>query len=264
MPYAATAPLPPGVEELLFAGFLNSGGIELVQCKTIDLQVPANSEIVIEGYVDPTEKLLEGPFGDHTGFYSLADWYPVYHVTAITHRKNPIYPTTIVGKPPMEDYFLGKATERIFLPLLKMLIPDIIDYSLPISGVFHNCAFVKIKKEYPYQARRVMHAIWGAGQMAFTKFIVVVDEHVDVHNEQDVLFHLFANCDPARDTEVVHGPVDILDHASPDLGAGSKMGFDATVKLPAEGRVRVWPKELEMDGKTRELVTRKWKEYGLG
>lgn len=264
LPYSATAPLPPGVEEHLFAGFLNGRGIELVKCKTIDLEVPANAEIVIEGYVDPNEKLMEGPFGDHTGFYSLADWYPAFHVTAITTRKDPIYPTTIVGKPPMEDYYLGKATERIFLPLLKMLIPDIVDYSLPISGVFHNCAFIKIRKEYPFQARRVMHAVWGAGQMAFTKFIVVVDEHVNVHDEQDVLFHLFANCDPARDTEVVHGPVDILDHASPDLGAGSKMGFDATVKLPAEGKVRVWPRELEMDQATRELVTKRWKEYGLG
>lgn len=263
MPYAATAPLPPGVEELLFAGFLNGHGIELVPCATIPLQVPANSEIVIEGYVDPVEKLLEGPFGDHTGFYSLADWYPAFHVTAITHRKDPIYPTTIVGKPPMEDYFLGKATERVFLPLLKMLIPDIVDYSLPIAGVFHNCAFVKIRKEYAFQARRVMHAIWGAGQMAFTKFLVVVDEHVNVHDEQDVLFHLFANCDPARDAEVVHGPVDILDHASPDLGAGGKIGFDATVKLPAEGKVRTWPKELEMDAKTKDLVARRWKEYGL-
>ena len=263
LPYAATAPLPPGIEELLFAGFLNGGGIELVKCRTIDLEVPANAEIVIEGYVDPTVKLIEGPFGDHTGFYSLADWYPAFHVTAITHRKDPIYPTTIVGKPPMEDYFLGKATERIFLPLLKMIVPDILDYSLPISGVFHNCAFIKIRKEYPYQARRVMHAIWGAGQMSFTKFIIVVDEHVDVHSEQDVLFHLFANCDPARDTEIVHGPVDILDHASPEHGAGSKMGFDATIKLPAEGKVRLYPRELEMDAATRELVTRRWREYGL-
>jgi 4-hydroxy-3-polyprenylbenzoate decarboxylase len=163
----------------------------------------------------------------------------------------------------MEDYFMGKATERIFLPLLKMIIPDIVDYSLPISGVFHNCAFVKIRKTYPHQARRVMHAIWGAGQMAFTKFIVVVDEHVDVHNEQDVLFHLFGNCDPERDTEIVHGPVDILDHASPDLGAGSKMGFDATIKTEAEGRVRRWPLELSMDDATRQFVTRRWKEYGL-
>jgi len=263
LPYAATAPLPPGIEEHLFAGFLNDGGIPLVQCKTIDLEVPANAEIIIEGYVDPTETLMEGPFGDHTGFYSLADRYPAFYVTAITHRKNPIYPTTIVGKPPMEDYFLGKATERVFLPLLRMLIPDIVDYSLPISGVFHNCAFVKIRKEYPYQARRVMHAIWGAGQMSFTKFIIVVDDHVDVHNEQDVLFHLFSNCDPARDTEIVRGPVDILDHASPDMGAGSKIGFDATVKLPVEGKVRSWPKELEMDAATKQLVTKRWKEYGF-
>jgi 4-hydroxy-3-polyprenylbenzoate decarboxylase len=263
LPYAATAPLPPGIEELLLAGFLNGRGIELVPCRTIPLEVPANAEIVIEGFVDPVEKLMEGPFGDHTGFYSLADWYPAYHVTAITHRKDPIYPTTIVGKPPMEDYFLGKATERIFLPLLRTIVPDILDYSLPISGVFHNCAFIKIRKEYPYQARRVMHAIWGAGQMSFTKFIIVVDEHVDVHNEQDVLFHLFSNCDPQRDSEIVHGPIDILDHAAPEHGAGSKIGFDATAKWPGEGKVRAWPKELEMDQAMIDLVQRRWKEYGV-
>jgi 4-hydroxy-3-polyprenylbenzoate decarboxylase len=263
LPYSATAPLPPGVEELLFAGFLNGGGIERVKGTTIDLEVPATAEIVIEGYVDPNETLLEGPFGDHTGFYSLADYYPAFHVTAITMRNDPIYPTTIVGKPPMEDYFLGKATERIFLPLLKMIVPDIVDYDLPISGAFHNCAFIKIRKEYPGQARRVMHAIWGAGQMSFTKFIIVVDEHVDVHNEQDVLFHLFANCDPERDSEIVHGPLDILDHAAPEMGVGSKIGFDATVKLPQEGRVRRYPRELTMDQKTKELVSRKWREYGL-
>ncbi|HLZ10690.1 MAG TPA: UbiD family decarboxylase, partial [Chloroflexota bacterium] len=257
LPYAATAPLPPGFEELLFAGFVNGRGIEVVPCKTIDMEVPANAEIVIEGYVDPNEKLMEGPFGDHTGFYSLADWYPAFYVTAITHRRDPIYLTTVVGKPPMEDYYLGKATERIFLPLLRMIVPDILDYALPISGVFHNCAFVKIRKEYPFQARRVMHAIWGAGQMAFTKFIVVVDEHVNVHDEQDVLFHLFSNCDPHRDTEIVHGPVDILDHASPELGAGSKIGFDATVKWPAEGKVRPWPKELEFDDETKQLIDRR-------
>ena len=263
LPYAATAPLPPGIEELLFAGFLNGRGIEVVPCRTIDMEVPANAEIVIEGYVDPTEKLMEGPFGDHTGFYSLADWYPAFHVTAITHRKDPIYLTTVVGKPPMEDYYLGKATERIFLPLLRMIVPDILDYSLPISGVFHNCAFIKIRKEYPYQARRVMHAIWGAGQMSFTKFIIVVDEHVNVHDEQDVLFHLFSNCDPQRDTEIVHGPVDILDHASPEMGAGSKIGFDATAKWPAEGKVRAWPTELSFDEATRQLIDRRWREYGL-
>jgi 4-hydroxy-3-polyprenylbenzoate decarboxylase len=263
LPYAATAPLPPDFEELLFAGFLNGGGIDVVPCRTIDMEVPANAEIVIEGYVDPTEKLMEGPFGDHTGFYSLADWYPAFHVTAITHRKDPIYLTTVVGKPPMEDYYLGKATERIFLPLLRMIVPDILDYSLPISGVFHNCAFIKIRKEYPFQARRVMHAIWGAGQMSFTKFIIVVDEHVNVHHEQDVLFHLFSNCDPQRDSEIVHGPVDILDHASPEMGAGSKIGFDATAKWPAEGKVRAWPTELRFDEATRQLVERRWNEYGL-
>lgn len=263
LPYAATAPLPPGVEELLFAGFLNNGGIELVPCKTIDLQVPANAEIVIEGYVDPTQKLYEGPFGDHTGFYSMADWYPAFHVTAITHAKNPIFPATVVGKPPMEDYYLGKATERIFLPLLKMLVPDIVDYALPMAGVFHNCAFIKIKKEYPQQARRVMHAIWGAGQMSFTKFIVVVDDHVDVHDEQAVYFHLFANVDPLRDVETVKGPVDILDHASIEYGWGGKIGFDATKKLPGEGQVRAWPKELEIDRAIAEKITRRWSEYGV-
>jgi 4-hydroxy-3-polyprenylbenzoate decarboxylase len=263
LPYVATAPLPPGIEELLLAGFLNGRGIELVACKTIPLEVPANAEIVIEGYVDPVEKLMEGPFGDHTGFYSLADWYPAFYVTAITHRQKPIYPTIIVGKPPMEDYFLGKATERIFLPLLRTVVPDIVDYNLPVSGVFHNCAFIKIRKEYPFQARRVMHAIWGAGQMSFTKFIVVVDESVNVHDEQDVLFHLFSNCDPRRDSEIVRGPVDILDHASPETGAGSKIGFDATAKWSAEGKVRPWPKELDMDQKTRDLIEKRWAEYRL-
>jgi 4-hydroxy-3-polyprenylbenzoate decarboxylase len=263
LPYCATAPMPPGIEELLLAGFLNGGGIELVQCRTIDLQVPANSEIVIEGYVDPAETLMEGPFGDHTGFYSMADWFPAFYVTAITHRKNPIYPTTIVGKPPMEDYYLGKATERIFLPLLRTIVPDILDYNLPISGVFHNCAFIKIRKEYPYHARRVMHAIWGAGQMSLTKFIVVVDENVNVHDEQDVLFHLFGNCDPTRDVEIVRGPVDILDHSAPAIGAGGKIGFDATPKLPSEGATRPWPKEIEMDAATKQLVSGRWKDYGI-
>ena len=261
--YSAILPLPPDLDEMIFAGFLRQRPVEMVKCRTSDLEVPANAEIVLEGYVELGELRTEGPFGDHTGFYSLADWYPAFNVTAITHRKDPIYPTTIVGKPPMEDYFFGKATERIFLPLLQMIVPDIIDYTLPISGAFHNCAYVKIQKEYPMQARRVMHAIWGAGQMSFTKFIIVVDEDVDIHDEQQVLFHLFANCDPQRDSEIVHGPVDILDHASPEHGLGSKIGFDATRKWAGEGRVRRWPKELEMDVAIKELVTRKWKEYGL-
>ena len=285
LPYAATAPLPPGISELLFAGFLNDKGIDLVECKTIDMQVPANAEIVIEGFVstecgpigyDPRTPgsgdigkgaVFEGPFGDHTGFYSLPDRYPIFEVTAITHRTDPIYPTTIVGPPPMEDYYMGKATERIFLPLLKTLVHDIIDYHLPMFGAFHNCAFIKIKKEYPLQARRVMHAIWGAGQMAWTKFLVVVDEHVNVHDQEDVLFHLCANCDPGRDVEIVNGPLDILDHAAPRLGAGHKMGFDATAKIPGEEAngqpVRDWPPPQVMDDEIRAMVDRKWKEYGL-
>ncbi len=266
MPYAATAPLPPGIPEIAFASFMNRKRIEMVQCKTVDLQVPAEAELVIEAFVHPTETLLEGPFGDHTGFYSLADRYPRLDVTAVTQRSDAIYPTTIVGKPPMEDYFMGKATERVFLPLLKTIVPDIIDYSLPMAGCFHNCVYVQIKKEYAFQARRVMHAIWGAGQMSFTKFIVVVDEDVDVHDEQAVLFHLFANCDPKRDAETVTGPVDILDHASPGLGVGSKMGFDATRKLPEEAGdsvVRHWPDELTFDKVTEQLINRRWLHYGL-
>jgi len=267
LPYAATAPLPPGISELLFAGFLNSGAIKLVKCKTLDLHVPANAEIVIEGFVstkasgigydprakdaarlDPDHEVFEGPFGDHTGFYSLPDRYPIFTATAVTMREKPVYPTTIVGPPPQEDYYLGKATERIFLPLLKTLVPDIIDYDLPMFGAYHNCAFIQIKKEYPLQARRVMHAIWGAGQMAWTKFIVVVDEDVDVHNHEEVLFHLCANVDPGRDLEIVHGPLDILDHAAPRLGSGQKLGVDATRKWPGEevnGQpVRDWPDYL--------------------
>lgn len=267
LPYAATAPLPPGISELLFAGFLNDGAVKLVKCKTLDLHVPANAEIVIEGTVsteagpigyDPKEKgtdplnlereVFEGPFGDHTGFYSLPDRYPVFTATAVTSCKDPLYPTTIVGPPPQEDYYLGKATERIFLPLLKTLVPDIIDYDLPQFGCFHNCAFLKIKKEYPLQARRVMHAIWGAGQMAWTKVIVVVDHDVDVHHHEQVLFHLCANADPGRDIEIVNGPLDILDHAAPRLGAGHKIGFDATRKVPGEEvnahPVRDWPTYL--------------------
>ncbi|MBI4716337.1 MAG: UbiD family decarboxylase [Planctomycetes bacterium] len=261
--YAATCPLPPDVSELLFAGFLNDGGIELVPCKTIPLEVPANAETVIEGWIDPERTLVEGPFGDHTGFYSLADRYPRFDVTAITHRRNPVFPATIVGKPPQEDYYLGKATERIFLPLLRMLIPSIIDYHLPMFGAFHNCVFVTIRKEYPLHARAVMSSIWGAGQMMFAKMIVVVDEHVNVHDEQEVLFYMGANVDWRRDTMIVDGPCDILDHSTPYYGAGAKIGIDATRKIAGEGVVREWPEELEMGEVVRELVERKWREYGI-
>ncbi len=265
LPYAATCPLPPGIDECLFAGFLQGAPLELVPGVTQPtIEVPAAAEFVIEGYIDPQESLiLEGPFGDHTGFYSLADYFPRLHVTAITHRQRPIYPATIVGKPPQEDYWLGKATERIFLPLLQMIAPDVLDYDLPMFGCFHNCAFVKIRKEYPHQARRIMHAIWGAGQMALTKIIIVVDEHVDVHDQDAVMFQLCSNVDPRRDIEMVQGPVDILDHASPECGTGSKLGIDATRKIAGEGQVREWPAELEMSPAVRELVTRRWREYGL-
>ena len=283
LPYAATAPLPPGISELLFAGFLAGKGIDLVPCKTIDMHVPANAEIVLEGHVsteagfvgyDPRTDgevgpgaVFEGPFGDHTGFYSLPDRYPLFEVTAMTHRKNAVYPTTVVGLPPQEDYYMGKATERLFLPLLKTLVPDIIDYDLPMFGTFHNCAFIKIQKEYPLQARRVMHAIWGAGQMAWTKMIVVVDADVNVHDYEEVMFHVCANSDPGRDLEIVNGPLDILDHAAPRLGAGHKLGIDATRKIKGEEvnghPVRDWPPILEMSDDVVSQVTTRWKEYGL-
>jgi 4-hydroxy-3-polyprenylbenzoate decarboxylase len=263
LPYAATCPLPPSVSELLFAGFLNDGGIPLVPAKTIPIQVPANAEIVIEGFVSATQTAREGPFGDHTGFYSLADNFPTIRVTAITHRESPIYPTTIVGCPPMEDYYMGKATERVFLPLLQMLIPDIIDYHLPRWGAFHNFCFVKIRKEYPLQSRKVASSIWGAGQMMFSKFIIIVDEEINVHDEQEVMFAVGANVDPRRDTFVVDGPMDILDHSAPYLAAGSKMGIDATRKIADEGIVRDWPLPLTMSDQIKKLVDSRWREYGL-
>lgn len=250
LPYAATAPLPPGIGELLMAGFLNGRGIPVVPATTVPLRVPAHCEIVIEGYVrtdagpvdwDPRggEPLgpgaaFEGPFGDHTGYYSMPDRYPLVEVTAITHRRDAVYPATIVGLPPQEDYYLGKATERIFLPLLRTLIHDIEDYHLPMFGCFHNAAFIRIDKQYPLQARRVMHAVWGAGQMAWTKCIVVVDEDVDVHDEEAVMRAVAARCDVERDVELVTGPLDILDHAAPHLGGGTKIGFDATTRWKGE------------------------------
>ncbi len=266
LPYAATCPLPPGLDECLFAGFLQGQALELAPCVTQpEIEVPATAEIVIEGYIDPQEELIrEGPFGDHTGFYSLPDDYPRFHVTAVTHRRQPIYPTTIVGQPPQEDYWFGKATERLFLPLLQMLVPDVIDYDLPLFGCFHNCVFVKIRKEYPLQARRVMYALWGAGQMSLAKIIVVVDAHVDVHNQEEVLFQLCSNVDPRRDLVLVDGPLDILDHAAPVCGAGGKLGIDATRKIAGEGQVRPWPDELRMTPEIVALVTRRWGEYGLG
>lgn len=261
--YAATAPLPDGIDEMAFAGFLRRKPVEMVRCKTVDIEVPADSEIVIEGVVPAGERRIEGPFGDHTGFYTLEDLYPVLKVTAITHRRNPVYPATIVGRPPMEDGWLGKATERLFLPLVRLFVPEIVDYNLPVEGTFHHLAIVKIRKSYPGQARKVMHALWGLGQMMFSKIIVVVDESVDVQDLGQVLWATSNNIDPERDVEFVHGPIDVLDHASRTMGYGSKMGIDATRKMPEEGFNRPWPPVIEMDADVRAKVDRLWPELGL-
>lgn len=264
MIYAATAPLPDQIDEILFTGFLRKKGVELVKAVTVDVEVPANSDIVIEGYVDPTEPLRrEGPFGDHTGFYSLADNYPVFHVTCMTHRKNPIYPTTIVGRPPMEDAFLGKTTERLFLPLLRVTLPEIVDMNLPVHGVFHNLAIVSIKKEYPAHARKVMHALWGLGQMMFTKILIVVDHDVNVHDLSEVTWVAANHIDPRRDTVLVDGPVDVLDHAAPAMGYGSKVGIDATRKWRSEGFERQWPAAIVMDDKTKKYIESIWEKLGI-
>src|SRR5205823_6503728 len=242
--FAATAPLPDGLDELFFAGFLRKKSIELVRCKTIDLDVPADVDFVLEGYVQAGEMRPEGPFGDHTGFYTAVEDYPVFHVTAITHRRDAVYPTTIVGKPPMEDYYIGDACVRILLPVFKMNFPEIVDMTLPPEGVFHNLVFVSIRKQYPYQAFKVMHGLWGMGQMMFSKYIVAVDEDCDVHNTREVLFRLCANTDPARDTTIIKNPSDSLDHAPSEQNIGSHMGFDATRKLPGENYQRRWPELL--------------------
>ena len=261
--YAATAPLPDDIDEFLFAGFLRQKAVELLQCKTVDLQVPANSQFVLEGYVEPGERRREGPFGDHTGYYSLADDYPVFHVTAITHRKDAVYPATLVGQPPMEDTYMGKATERLFLPLIKKQLPEIKDMSLPVEGVFHNFCFVSIDKRYPGQTRKIMYAIWGLGQMMFTKFIVVVDAEVNVQNTAEVWWRVGNNVDPRRDVVIVDGPLDALDHSAPMACFGGKMGIDATKKGPEEGHTRGWPDALAMDPATKARIDAVWGELGL-
>ncbi|MBO8137768.1 MAG: menaquinone biosynthesis decarboxylase [Desulfotomaculum sp.] len=261
--YSATAPLPPEIDEMLFAGFLRKEPVEMVKCETVDIEVPANAEIILEGYVDPGETRLEGPFGDHTGYYSPADQYPVFHVTCITHRKNPIYPATIVGRPIQEDYFMGKATERIFLPLIKMQVPEIVDINMPAEGVFHNCVIVSICKRYPGQAKKVMCSMWGMGLMALAKLIIVVDEEVNVQDVSEVMWRVFNNIDAKRDMLIVDGPLDDLDHAAPLYRYGSKLGIDATKKWPEEGYNREWPDVIEMSEDIKALVDRKWKEYGI-
>ena len=256
-PFAATAPLPDGLDEFLLAGYLRKKSVELVKCETNDLEVPANADFVIEGYIDPTEPLREeGPFGDHTGYYTLPEPYPVFHVTAVTHRKDAVYPCTIVGIPPMEDFYMGGASVKLFLPIFKMNFPEIVDIALPAEGVFHNLVFVSIKKTYPMQAYKIMHGLWGMGQMMFTKYIVVVDADVNVHNTSEVLFHLTANTDPQRDSIFTKGPADVLDHATSEIAVGSKLGIDATKKLPGEGFKRSWPPLIKMDEAVKARMDR--------
>ena len=261
--FSAIVPAPPEVEEFIVAGFLRQKPVELVKCETVDLEVPAAAEIILEGYVKLDELRTEGPFGDHTGFYSLEDQYPVFHLTCITHRKNPIYATTIVGKPPMEDAWMGKAVERIFLPLMKLTLPEIVDVNLPVEGIFHNLMIISIRKSYPGQARKVMNGIWSLGQAMFTKCIVVVDEDVNVQDIGEVVLKVFNNIDPERDIQFTLGPVDSLDHASRLPNFGSKMGIDATRKWPTEGFTRPWPDEILMDENTKVMVDKKWKELGI-
>jgi len=261
--FSAIVPAPPDVEEFMIAGFLRQKPVELVKCETIDLEVPASAEIILEGYVNLDELRTEGPFGDHTGFYSLADEYPVFHLTCITHRKNPVYSTTIVGKPPMEDAWMGKAVERIFLPLMRVTLPEIVDVNLPVEGIFHNLMLVSIRKSYPGHARKVMNGIWALGQAMFTKCIVVVDEDVNVQDLAEVTLKALNHIDPERDIQFTLGPVDSLDHASRLPNFGSKMGVDATRKWPTEGFTRPWPDEIAMDEKTKALVSKRWKEYGI-
>jgi 4-hydroxy-3-polyprenylbenzoate decarboxylase len=261
--YAATAPLPKDIDELIFAGFLRKKPVDLVHCKTVDLEVPADAEIVLEGYVNPGETRLEGPFGDHTGYYSLAGHFPVFHLKCITQRRNPIYPTTIVGKPPQEDCYMALATERIFLPLLKLQLPEVVDMHLPMEGVFHNCVLISIKKSFPGHARKIMSSLWGMGQMMFAKFIIVVDHNVNVQNVSEVMWKVFNNVDPRRDTMIVDGPLDVLDHSAPLPLMGSKIGIDATKKWLSEGHTREWPADIIMSQDIVELVNKRWSEYGF-
>ena len=261
--FSAIVPAPPDIEEYMIAGFLRGKPIEVVKCETVDLEVPASAEIVLEGYIDIGEMKVEGPFGDHTGFYSLEDLYPVFHVQCITHRKNPIYAATVVGKPPQEDAWMALAVERIFLPAAKMMIPELVDFHLPPEGVAHNLMIISIRKSYPGQARKVMNAIWSMGQAMFTKCIVVVDEDCDVKDLREVTLRALNNIDPERDIQFMLGPVDTLDHASRLPNFGSKMGIDATRKWSTEGFDRPWPDEVEMSAEVKERISRRWKEFGL-
>ncbi len=261
--YAASAPLPPNIDEMLFTGFLRKAPVEMIRCETVDIEVPADAEIVIEGYIDPQEERMEGPFGDHTGYYSLAEPYPVFHITCITMARDPVYPATIVGIPPMEDAYLGKATERIFLPLIQMNFPEIVDINLPVEGGFHSLALVSINKSFPGHAYKTAHAIWGTGLLSLTKNIIIVDGHVNVQNPGEVLWRVANNVAPQRDIQFVKGPVDVLDNSSEYPRFGSKMVIDATRKLPEEGFTREWPPDIKMSPEVKDKIDYIWDELGL-
>jgi 4-hydroxy-3-polyprenylbenzoate decarboxylase len=261
--WSASAPLPPNIDEYLLAGFLRGSPVEFVPCVSQPLEVPAHAEIVIEGYFNPQEQLMEGPFGDHTGYYTPAEPFPVFHVTAITHRADPIYPTTIVGIPPMEDVWMGKATERLFLPLVRLFIPEVIDINMPAEGVFHNLVLVSIEKRFPGHARKVIHGLWGLGLLSLTKAVVVFDEWVDVQDLSQAAWQALGNVDWTRDVVQMNGPVDHLDHASYQHSFGGKIGIDATAKLPDEGYPRQWPEVVHMDPDVKERVDQIWKDLGL-
>ena len=262
--YAATAPLPDGIDEWMLTGFLRKSAVKTVRCKTVDLEVPADADFVLEGYVDPQEPLFaEGPFGDHTGYYTPVDAFPRFHVTCVTHRRNAVYPCTLVGPPPMEDQWLGKATERIFLPLLRTMFPEIVDLNLPVEGAFHNLVLVSIKKQYPMHASRIAHGLWGSGQMSFSKVICVLDEDVDVQNVADVAWRLLANLDPKRDLTFVDGPIDQLDHGANQAFFGGKVAIDGTRKWPEEGYKREWPAVARMSESVDALVDARWSQLGL-
>lgn len=262
--YAASAPLPSGIDEVVLAGFLRGKSVPMVACKTVELKVPAESEFVLEGFVDNAELRREGPFGDHTGVYSLADDYPVFHVTCMTHRRNPLYWTTIVGRPPMEDAWLGKATERLFLPLLQQILPEVVDYNFPIEGGFQNLVIVSVRKRYPGHAKKVMYGLWGLGHMMMlTRNIIVVDDDVDVQNVREVAWVTLNNVDAGRDLVLAPGPVDALDHAAPRPLLGTKLGIDATRKTREEGYEREWPQNIVMSDDVKQAVSRRWAELGL-
>ena len=261
--WSGSLPLPPDMDEFAISGVLRGKSVNVVKCKTIDIEVPAESEIILEGYVEPGQVRSEGPFGDHTGYYSMQEDYPVFHLNAITHRNNPIYPATVVGRPPSEDFFMGKAAERLMLPALKMTLPEVVDINMPAEGVFHNLVIVSIKKEYPGHANKVMHALWGLGLLMLSKTIIIVDEFVNVQNLSEVTWRVTSNIDPQNDIVFVDGPVDDLDHSSKTPKFGSKMGIDATAKGKMDGRDREWPPDIVMDKEIKDLVDLKWREYGF-